>query len=119
MSTTDKHFADRALAEAGEAHKMTKPSHAKRTVAWAQGAAFVLGALLLVWLIRKVGVQSIFSALARVGFGFFLVVGLNGLRHVLRTIAMCLSVSPAKPPAWAGSANGWSPRPHCHPAASY
>ena len=73
---------------------MTKPSHAKRTVAWAQGAAFVLGALLLVWVIRKVGVQSIFAALGRVGFGFFVVVALNGLRHVLRTIAMSLSVSP-------------------------
>jgi putative ABC transport system permease protein len=73
---------------------MTKPSHAKRTVAWAQGAAFVLGALLLVYVIRKVGVQSIFSALARVGFGFFLVVALNGSRHVLRTVAMSLSVAP-------------------------
>src|SRR5207244_12697603 len=32
--------------------------------------------------------------LSHVGFGFFLVVALNGLRHVLRTIAMRLSVTP-------------------------
>lgn len=94
MSTTDKHFADRALTESSEAHLMTKPSHGRRTVVWAQGAAFVMGALLLVYVIRKVGVQSIFSALARVGFGFFLVVALNGSRHVLRTVAMSLSVAP-------------------------
>src|SRR5437773_11213476 len=56
--------------------------------------AFVLGALLLVYVIRKIGVQPIFTALSHVGFGFFLVVALNGLRHVLRTIAMRLSVTP-------------------------
>ena len=56
--------------------------------------AFVLGALLLVYVIRKVGLQPIFSALGRVGFGFFFVVAINGLRHVLRTIAMSISVPP-------------------------
>jgi putative ABC transport system permease protein len=90
----ERSLNDRALMERTDAHSVTKPSHGKRTVAWAQGAAFVLGALLLVWLIRKVGVQTIFTALGRVGFGFFFVVALNGLRHVLRTIAMSLSVAP-------------------------
>src|SRR2546430_1407522 len=56
--------------------------------------AFVLGAALLVYVIRKIGVQPIFTALSHVGLGFFLVVALNGLRHVLRTIAMRLSVTP-------------------------
>jgi len=56
--------------------------------------AFVLGAALLVYVVRKIGVQPIFTALSHVGFGFFLVVALNGLRHVLRTIAMRLSVPP-------------------------
>jgi len=37
------------------------------------GAAFVLGALLFGLVIRKVGVQTIFTALGRVGFGFFFV----------------------------------------------
>ena len=63
-------------------------------MAWMQAVAFVLGALLLVYVIRKVGVQAIFAALARVGFGFFVVVAINGLRHVLRTIAMSISVPP-------------------------
>lgn len=93
MITTEKHFNDHAL-ESTDAHAVAKPSHTKRSVAWAQTMAFVLGAALLVYVVRKIGVQPIFAALSHVGFGFFLVVALNGLRHVLRTIAMRLSVTP-------------------------
>jgi len=77
-----------------ETHPHSKPSRGKRSVAWAQAIAFLLGALLLWYVVRKVGVQSIFTALGRVGFGFFIVVALNGLRHVLRTISMSISVPP-------------------------
>src|SRR2546423_9757126 len=84
---------DRALMEE-QAHAATRPSRAKRSVAWLQTVAFLLGAALLVYLIRAVGVEPIFSALSRVGFGFFIVVGANGARHVLRTIAMRLAVAP-------------------------
>ena len=91
----ERSFDDRAaLAEKAEAHATTKPSRAKRSVAWLQTVAFLLGALLLVYLIRTVGVEPIFSALSRVGFGFFFVVAANGSRHMLRTIAMRLSVAP-------------------------
>jgi putative ABC transport system permease protein len=93
LITSEKHFNDRAL-ESTDSHAVAKPSPAKRSVAWAQTMAFVLGAALLVYVVRKIGVQPIFAALSHVGFGFFLVVALNGLRHVLRTIAMRLSVTP-------------------------
>src|SRR5437763_6305036 len=76
------------------AHAVNKPSRAKRSVAWLQLVAFLLGALLFVYLIRAVGVDPIFSALGRVGLGFFFVVAANGARHVLRTISMRLSVAP-------------------------
>jgi putative ABC transport system permease protein len=69
-----------------------KSARKKRIIAWAQAVAFVLGALLLWYVVRRVGVQPIFTALSRVGFGFFLIVALNGLRHVLRTISMRISV---------------------------
>src|SRR5258706_3043477 len=86
---------DRALMETTDSQSVAKPSNAKRSIAWLQAMAFVLGAVLLVYVIRKVGVQPIFSALSRVGFfGFFFVVAVNGLRHVLRTIAMSMSVPP-------------------------
>lgn len=94
MSTTQKQFEERALVETTGSTPVAKPSHARRSVAWLQAIAFLLGAGLLVYVIRKVGVQAIFVALARVGFGFFFIVAINGLRHVLRTIAMSISVPP-------------------------
>src|SRR6266851_1973901 len=90
----ERSLDDRALMEPTDSQSVAKPSSAKRSIAWLQAVAFVLGALLLVYVIRKVGLQPIFSALGRVGFGFFLVVAINGLRHVLRTIAMSMSVPP-------------------------
>ena len=88
----ERSLDDRALIEKTEAHTVTKPSRAKRSIAWLQAIAFVLGVVLLVYLIRTVGIEPIFSALGRVGFGFFVVVAANGARHLLRTIAMRLSV---------------------------
>jgi putative ABC transport system permease protein len=90
----ERSLDDPALMETTESQSVAQPSTAKRSIAWLQAGAFVLGAALLVFVIRKVGVQPIFSALSRVGFGFFFVVAINGLRHVLRTIAMSVSVPP-------------------------
>src|SRR5215510_13153968 len=90
----ERSLDDRALMEKAETHAVTRPSRAKRSVAWLQAIAFLLGAALLVYLIRTVGVEQIFTALSRVGFGFFIVVAANGTRHMLRTIAMRLSVPP-------------------------
>src|SRR4051794_16573239 len=89
----ERSLDDRALIE-NQPHVVAKSSRAKR-FAWMQTIAFVLGAVLLVCIIRfVVGVEPIFAALSRVGFGFFIVVGANGARHVLRTIAMRLAVAP-------------------------
>ena len=90
----ERSLDDRALMENTEAHAPAKSSRAKRSGAWLQTIAFLLGAIVLVYLIRTVGVEPIVSALTRVGFGFFFVVAANGVRHVLRTIAMRLSVAP-------------------------
>jgi len=90
----ERSLDDRAVMETADLHSVAKPSHARRSIAWLQAVAFLLGAGLLVYIIRKVGIQAIFAALARVGFGFFFVVAINGSRHVLRTIAMSLSVPP-------------------------
>lgn len=89
----ERSLDDRALIEE-HPHATARPSRAKR-FAWMQIIAFVFGAALLVVLIRVVvGVEPIIAALSRVGFGFFIVVAANGARHVLRTIAMSLAVSP-------------------------
>jgi putative ABC transport system permease protein len=64
----------------------------RRSFFWLQTIAFLLGLGLLVFVIRKVGLQPLFDALIRIGFGFFLVLAISGMRHVLRTIAMSAAV---------------------------
>ncbi|HKR59854.1 MAG TPA: ABC transporter permease [Pyrinomonadaceae bacterium] len=70
----------------------TGSSRSRRSFIWLQALAFLLGIALLVFVINRVGVQPIFDALLRIGFGFFFVIGLSGLRHFLRTIAMRAAV---------------------------
>jgi putative ABC transport system permease protein len=69
-------------------------NHTRRNILWLQAVAFVLGLALLVFVINRVGVQPIFDALGRIGLGFFILLALNGVRHVFRTLAMSLSVAP-------------------------
>jgi putative ABC transport system permease protein len=78
------------LAEEPEASTTT--SRSRRSFIWLQGLAFLLGLGLLVFVINRVGVQPIFDALLRIGFGFFVILGLSGLRHGLRTVAMRAAV---------------------------
>ena len=60
----------------------------------AAGTRLPLGLGLLIYVINRVGMQPLFDALVRIGFGFFVILGLSGLRHVLRTIAMRAAVPP-------------------------
>jgi len=64
----------------------------RRSLIWLQTLAFLLGLGLLIYVINRVGVQPLFDALVRIGFGFFVILGLSGLRHVLRTISMRAAV---------------------------
>jgi putative ABC transport system permease protein len=66
----------------------------RRSFVWLQTLAFLLGLALLIYVINRVGLQPLFDALLRIGFGFFVILGLSGLRHVLRTIAMRAAVPP-------------------------
>ncbi|HSE19817.1 MAG TPA: lysylphosphatidylglycerol synthase domain-containing protein [Pyrinomonadaceae bacterium] len=70
----------------------TTTSNKRRYLVWLQTLAFILGLGLLIYVINRVGVQPLFDALLRIGFGFFVVLGLSGLRHVLRTISMRAAV---------------------------
>ena len=66
--------------------------NSRRSLIWLQAIAFLLGAGLLVFVINRVGVQPIFDALLRIGFGFFFLLAISGSRHVFRTIAMRAAV---------------------------
>jgi putative ABC transport system permease protein len=72
----------------------TTTSNTRRSLIWLQTLAFILGLGLLIYVINRVGVQPLFDALGRIGFGFFVILGLSGLRHVLRTISMRAAVPP-------------------------
>jgi putative ABC transport system permease protein len=54
--------------------------------------AFALGVTLLVVVIRHVGVGEIFVALGQIGFGFFTLLAIIGLRHAIRTVSMRAAV---------------------------
>jgi cytochrome b561 len=82
------------IEELSEEQEPSTSNKAKRYLVWLQAVAFLLGLGLLVYVVNLVGVQAIFDALVRIGFGFFVVLGLSGLRHVLRTIAMRAAVPP-------------------------
>ena len=71
-----------------EESEPTTPGRSRSTFIWLQVFAFLLGIGLLVFVINRVGVQPIFDALLRIGFGFFFLLGISGLRHIFRTIAM-------------------------------
>ena len=68
-------------------------SSSRRSFIWLQVIAFLLGLGLLVYVINLVGLQPIFDALLRIGFfGFLILLGISGSRHVFRTIAMSAAV---------------------------
>jgi putative ABC transport system permease protein len=77
---------DEAFAEEAEG------GGAGRKVFWAQAVAFLLGVALLVYVLRRVGVQPVFDALSQIGFGLFFLFGISGLRHLLRALSMRTAV---------------------------
>lgn len=101
MTTEEQLIRDRAEIEAGDIFTVSGEiaedsvsGGARRSMLWLQGIAFLLGAALLIYVINRVGVQPIFDALGRIGFGFFLLLAISGSRHALRTLAMSAAVAP-------------------------
>ena len=97
MIESREEFADNWTA--GETEELAEEpvpttSSSRRSFVWLQALAFIFGLGLLIYVINRVGVQPLFDALLRVGFGFFVILGLSGLRHVLRTVAMRAAVPP-------------------------
>jgi len=64
--------------------------------AWLPIAGFVFGIAVLVFIVYFVGLETIYEPLAKMGWGFFLIVALNGVRHYLRAICMYLAVPQAE-----------------------
>ncbi|HEY9402472.1 MAG TPA: ABC transporter permease [Pyrinomonadaceae bacterium] len=80
--------------EAGALEAAGSKSRRRGRVAVVQLVAFALGLALFVYVVNRVGVQSIFDTLARVGLGFFVLLGISGTRHFFRAVPMYLAVPP-------------------------
>lgn len=68
-------------------------SHKVNLMIWAHAVAFLLGLVALVWLTYKYR-EPVLESLARVGWGFALIAGLNITRHLLRAFSMYLAIAP-------------------------
>ena len=64
--------------------------------AWLPIAGFAFGVSVLVFLVYFVGLETIYEPLAKIGWGFFLIVALNGVRHYLRALCLYLAVPRAE-----------------------
>jgi len=98
LITTDEQLVDRQAdsddefpPEFDDAEGSSRGKYG-RVMFWLHVVAFMLGLALLVYVINRVGVQPIFDALGRIGFGFFFLLAISGFRHVLRTLAMSAAV---------------------------
>lgn len=61
---------------------------------WVHAITFLLGLILLGYVIYRIGYQNILESVARVGWGFFVVVGLNIARHLARAASLYLAIAP-------------------------
>jgi len=80
------------LEELVDQSEPASPGSSRHSFIWLQAIAFLFGLGLLVYVINRVGLQPIFDALIRIGFGFFILLAISGSRHVFRTIAMSAAV---------------------------
>lgn len=87
-------WPDADTEELSEEPVASAASTSRRSFVWLQALAFLLGLGLLIFVINRVGVQPLFDALLRIGLGFFVILGLSGARHFLRTISMRAAVPP-------------------------
>lgn len=71
-----------------------KKSGFNNRLMWVQMLVFLAGSALLVYLIYKTGFYTIYSIISQIGWYFFIIVLLNGLRHFLRAWCIYLTVPP-------------------------
>ncbi len=75
-----------------ETSQNEKKSLFGRPLVWIQLIVFLLGLGLLFYVTYKIGFKTLGETVSRVGWGFLLVVLLNGLRHLLRALSMYLVI---------------------------
>ena len=61
---------------------------------WIHAVTFLLGLVLLGYVIYKIGYHNILESVSRVGWGFLIVIGLNISRHLARAASLYLAIKP-------------------------
>ncbi|CAN5422683.1 hypothetical protein BH10ACI2_BH10ACI2_14310 [soil metagenome] len=61
---------------------------------WIHLGTFILGLAILVYVIYRIGYESIFQSISTVGWGFAVIVSLNLVRHLARASSMYLAIDP-------------------------
>lgn len=74
--------------------KIDKKSFFGKPIVWFQLIIFLASLGLLFYVLYNVGIKTLGETLSRVGWGFLIIIALNGVRHVLRAAAMYLIVPP-------------------------
>ena len=93
MITVEEELGDRDAATGREELEPEESAGGKRrSFFWLQGLAFLFGLSLLVFVLRKVGLQPVFDSLSKIGFGLLLLLGISGSRHLFRALAMRAAV---------------------------
>lgn len=69
-------------------------SNKTKILIWIQGITFLLGLVLLAYVVYKIGYQKILDSLSAVGWGFLAVLALNVTRHFCRAASLYLSIDP-------------------------
>lgn len=83
-----------SFSEDAENGQTTKFSNLINPVLWIQLVTFILGLILLIYLLYSIGFATVYNTLIQIGWGFFLIVLLNGVRHFLRAFCIYLAVPP-------------------------
>ncbi len=92
----DTKASARSLPDLPKDLTIKKPSKLRNRLIFAQGFIFSAGLALLFYVLYKIGFYTLYDTVSRIGWGFLLIIFLNGARHFLRAWCIYLAVPPAQ-----------------------
>jgi uncharacterized membrane protein YbhN (UPF0104 family) len=77
-----------------ESYDNVGPSRSRRRFLIIQVVILLCGLALLGYLLYSLGFRTIFETISRIGWGFLLIVAINGSRHLARALCIYLAIEP-------------------------
>ena len=72
--------------------KHSKRSGLKRKFIWVQALIFALSLVLFFYLLYSIGFEKIWGTVTQVGWGFLVIIFINGVNHLVRAFALFLAI---------------------------